>query len=249
MAQGKGSEDLLKSILNEAKILPIRGSAHLEPEDSPLSAPVMVGIWLYKLMVAKRLLEPADVQSRSIAEGRGNQEVASVVCLPSFGREWLLWTVGQRKAGYSIILIEAEQSIWHSYREENVSLSESVNSSKRELATEIALPVCAAWEKVLSQTRYDSKEREFIVRDGVAYHFGYWGVGTKPMAGKTRSPDQSTVPGKLVSLGHALRDYAKTGSSPNRQVEETIAEHLDWFQTHFRQAEVEPSRAEGPTSE
>jgi hypothetical protein len=67
--------------------------------------------------------------------------------------------------------------------------------------------------------------------DGVYYHFAYWVVGNHPLAGKTWSPEETTVPGKLAALGHNLKDYVQDPANQDVFLK-MIDDHLAWFQSH-----------------
>src|ERR1022692_557376 len=111
MAQhNDASDSLLSRILKEAK--PVRRdlSLYLEPEDSPFSSPLMVGVRAYELMVARSLLEVAGCEARSITPDWLREERASLVCLPSSAPEWALWVVGVRRTAFLVLLAEADKS-------------------------------------------------------------------------------------------------------------------------------------------
>jgi hypothetical protein len=224
------SIDLILSLLKDAK--PVPCSPYLEPEDSRFS--LAPGMRVYEQMLAESLLEAAEREAQSLAPAWQREEKASLVCLPSFEPEWALWVVGERKAGFWVLLTEAEKTIWYSTTNNpERPRPPSVKIHRSELATDLGRAVCDIWSRVLSQTRYPREPLQGAC-DGVTYHFAYSRKWIKETAGKTWSPEEETVPGKLVGLSHALRDYAK--DSANQDVFlKVIQDHLEWFQTHSQQ--------------
>ena len=218
-------QSLVSQILKNAKPLPRESSPYLEPEDSPFSPPGRWGISSYELNVARTLLEPIELQAR----GEGRKEIASLVCLPSFRPEWAVWVAGKRETGFSVVLTEAEKNIWYSNLKAEMQFPEvPVRTHRCHLPTDRAGAICDIWRRILSQTRYHKKSE--LGCDGVNYHFAYWSVGSAPLAGKTWSPEETTVPGKLAVLGHTLKDYAK--HTANQEVFlKTIEDQLEWFRT------------------
>jgi hypothetical protein len=218
-------QSLVSQILKNAKPLPRQSSPYLEPEGSPFSPPGRRGISCYELNVARTLLEPIELEAR----GEGYKEIASLVCLPSFEPEWAVWVAGGRQTGFSVLLTEAEKNIWYSTLTEEMQFSVApVRMHQCHLPTDRAAAICDIWRRILSQTRYHKKSE--LGCDGVFYHFAYWGIGSAPLAGKTWSPEETTVPGKLAVLGHTLRDYAK--DTENQDVFlKAMEDQLEWFQT------------------
>jgi hypothetical protein len=232
MAQGE-DESKMQSLVSQflelvkdAKPLPRESSPYLEPEDSAFSPLRRWAISAYEEKVAQTLLEPIERASR----GDGHKEIASLVCLPSFRPEWAFWIAGERKTGFSVLLTEPEESIWYSTLTAEMQFSEArVRMYQCELPMHRAAAICDIWRSILSQTRYPKKSD--LGCDGVYYHFGYWGVGSLPLAGKTWSPEETTVPGKLAELGHTLRDYVK--DTANQDVFLKVMEdHVEWLQAH-----------------
>jgi len=234
------SIDLILSLLKDAQ--PVPRSPYLEPEDSPFS--LSPGMRVYEQMLAESLLGAVEREAQSLAPAWQREEKASLVCLPSFEPEWALWVVGERKARFWVLLTEAQKSLWYSTKiwysttvDPEIPCPPSVKIHRSELATDLGRAVCEIWGRVLSQTRYPREPLQGTC-DGVTYHFAYSRQGVKgipPTAGKTWSPNEETVPGKLVGLSHALRDYAK--DSANQDVFlRVIQDHLEWFQTHSQKS-------------
>ena len=219
-------QSLRSQLLKYAKPLPRKASPYLEPEDSPFSPPPgRWGISSYELKVARTLLEPIELEAR----GEEYQEIASLVCLPSFEREWAVWVAGERKTGFSALLTEAEKNIWYSTLTAEVA---PVRMYQCQLPTDRAGAICDIWKRILAQTRYPQEST--LGFDGVDYHFGYWGKGSPPLAGKIWSPEETTVPGKLADFGRTLRDYVKDTANQDVFLR-AIEDHLEWFQTHSQQ--------------
>lgn len=167
------------------------------------------------------------------------EEKASLVCVPSIEPEWILLVVGEKKARFWVLFVEAQKSIWYSTNlwysakgDPEIPFPPSVEIHRNELDPALAEAVCDIWSRVLLQTRYPQEPLHCC--DGITYHFACSGKGKLAMAGKTWSPEEGTVPGKLGGLSHALRDYAKNAA--NQGVFLTVIEdHLEWFQTHLQQ--------------
>ena len=231
------SKDWVQGLLKNSK--PVQGStSSLEPEDSPFSR--RPGMRLYEEILAESLLGAAEREAQSLAPAWQQEEKAVLVCLPSFRSEWALSVVGERKAGYWVVLVQTHESLWSSTRfwystegDPAIPSPPSVNTYRRELAADLGGGVCDIWNHVLSLTRYP--QRPWYGCDGVIYHFTYARRGTNAIperSGKTWSPAEDSVPGKIVGLSHALGDYAK--DSANQDVFlKVIQDHIEWFQTHF----------------
>jgi hypothetical protein len=219
-------QSLISQLLKYSKPLSRKASPYLEPEDSPFSPPPgRWGITAYELKLARTLLEPIELEAR----GEGYKEIASLVCLPSFEREWAVWIAGERKTGFSALLTEAEKNIWYSTLTAEVA---PVRMYQCQLPTDRAGAICDIWKRILAQTRYPQESK--LGCDGVYYHFGYWGKGSPPLAGKIWSPEETTVPGKLADFGRTLRDYVKDTANQDVFLR-AIEDHLEWFQTHSQQ--------------
>ena len=195
---------------------------------------------LYERMLTETLLAVAVREAKSLTEWPWQrEEKASLVCVPTFEPEWALLVVGERKAAFWVLFVEAQKSLWYSTNnwysakgDPEIPSPPPVEIHRNELNPSLAGAVCDIWSRVLLQTRYPQEPLDGC--DGVTYHFAYSGKGKLAMAGKTWSPEEETVPGKLVGLSHALRDYAKDAA--NQDVFLTVIEdHLEWFQTHLQQ--------------
>jgi hypothetical protein len=211
------SNDWIQRLLKNGK--PAPRSPYLEPEDSPFSRGP--GMRLYEEMLAASLLVATESESQSLAPAWQQEERAILVCLPSFQPEWTLSVVGNRKAGYWVLLVEAQKSLWYSTTfwystagDPGIPCPPSVNIYRSELAATLGGAVCDIWSRVLSQTRYPPERWSGC--DGVTYHFAYCRSGIRGIperSGKTWSPEEESVPGKLVGLSHALGDYAKDSAN------------------------------------
>ena len=78
---------------------------------------------------------------------------------------------------------------------------------------EICSRIRDAWITVLLRTRYPDPSELRAGVDGVTFHFSAWQRGIGVLSGKIWSPERQSVPGKLVSLAFAMRNYARAGSS------------------------------------
>ena len=221
----------IRSLIKNAKPEPLKRSTYLEPEDSPFWPTRAIGMRVYESMVAESLVGAAECEAQSLAPVWQREETASLVCIPSFTPEWALWVVGERKAGFWVLLTEAEENIWYSTRsEQEVPRSPSVKKHRTELATELGAAVCDIWSRVLSQTRYP-QEPLLGACDGVTYHFAYSRKGMPATAGKTWSPVESTIPGKLTALAHSIKDYVRDPANQDVFMQ-VINDHLEWFRSH-----------------
>jgi hypothetical protein len=186
---------------------------------------------MYKLMIAESLLESTKREVQSVAPVWEQEETASLLCLPSFEPEWALSVVGDRKARFWVVVAEAEKNIWYSMAvSEEMSNSPYVKTHWTEVTAELGAAVCDTWNGALCQTHY--AQEPFCGCDGVTYHFAYVRKGKQSeMAGQTWSPDENTVPGKLVALSYALKEYAEDVA--NQDVfRNVIKDHLEWFRTN-----------------
>lgn len=195
---------------------------YLEPEDSPYS-PRTWWIRSYELTVARTLLEPAELQCKEY------KEIATLVCLPSFEPEWALLIAGERKTAFSVLLTEVGENTWYRALKKEVPNSSAVpQMHQSRLPMERAEAICDIWRKILSRTRYPKESQ--MGCDGVSYHFAYCGLGNL-LAGKTWSPEETSVPGKLVALGGALRDFVRDPANQDVFLN-VIDDHLAWFASH-----------------
>src|SRR4051794_13293328 len=113
MAHGDDASKDLGKLLEDAKPV-ARSSPYLEPEDSPFSR--HSGIRFYEKMLGESLLGEAEREAQLLAPAWQQEEEAILVCLPSFVPEWALSVVGDRQAGYWVLLVEAQESLWSSTR-------------------------------------------------------------------------------------------------------------------------------------
>jgi hypothetical protein len=161
------------------------------------------------------------------------------VC-PEIEPEWALWVVGEGKVGYSVVSTEFD---YVSVAEEFTTpgwidstdvagmldwldslMRRALKKHVKPLPIEAAAAVCDVWSKVLFLTRY--RETQFAECDGTTYHFGHSKRGSAPMAGKTWSPPEETVPGKLVSLSRLLRECVRDAGPSDDRIIQKIDEHV-----------------------
>ena len=238
MAHADDASTNFQELLKNAKTVP-RFSPCLEPEDSPFS--LDVGIRFYEQMLTESLLGSTQREAQSLAPIWQQEENAILICLPSFQPEWTLSVVGDRSSRYWVLLAEAQSSLWlsttswYSTAGNPFPVPPSVKIYRSEMAADLGGEVCEIWRRVLSQTRYPQEHCDGC--DGVIYHFTYSRRGTKGIprrSGKTWSPEEDSVPGKLVGLSHTLADYAK--DPVNRDVFlEVIQDRVRWFQERSQQ--------------
>lgn len=218
-------EQLLKGI-GEGKLL--ESPPHLEPEDSLFSPTMFNVIKEYRLTVGEHLMGALALEAQSLAPSWEREEIATLVCTPAFYPEWALWVVGERRAGFWVLMTEADQNIWYSTRG-GVEIHHSPTMKKSELAIDLGGEICDVWRSILSQTRYPKEPWGGC--DGVSYHFAYSKKGIPAMAGKTWCPGAATTPGKLVSLAYMLKDYVRDPANQDAFLH-AINEHLAWFRSH-----------------
>lgn len=211
--------------------MPNESSSYLEPEGSRFSPRQSTAIRSYELLVVETLLEPTECEVQSLVAPWQLEESASVVCLPSFEPEWVLRVVGDRKAKFWVVLLEAETNIWYSaLSQSETSPSPPVKKLWAELAKEIGGAVCDVWSDVVSQTRYP-RTRLAGGCDGATHHFEYSGKGVPAIAGKTWSPVETTIPGRLAGLARCLRDYVRDQENQDAFLQ-AVNDHLLWLQSH-----------------
>lgn len=206
--------ELLSQPVENARPVPLRASAYLEPEDSPFSLPPRALLEGYALRLATTLLTPLDslVENYSI-----HRRTATVVCIGAFTRPWALWVHEETPSKFFVFWDEEDLS--HAL----------VQVQQYPLPAELGNAVCDAWERVLSQTRYPKMPCASPC-DGVIYHFGFRSE-YRDMAGKTWSPPPETHPGRLAALAHALRDYSEGNRESESQIIRRIEDHVAWLLT------------------
>jgi len=207
------------SVKNWARALEERGTPvhfpeHLEPEDSPFSAP---GSLEYEHLAY--LLRAAEAEAQPVVRDLLYPEIVRVTCMPTYWPPaWTLAIIGETKFGYVLLMTEHDVSsppgeilpessnplsIEHS--DPNSIREKPVIHRRTELPTELAGRVCSVWQRVVSETRY-AAEPLLGKCDGDTYHFAYWRHRKSlPMGGKTWSPPEESVPGHLVALAQLLR--------------------------------------------
>lgn len=173
---------------------------------------------MYYAAVFRTLIEHREVSSL-----RG----AGVVCLPAFEPEWALRLVlDEDGEQYLLIQTEAEEQIWDSD-------SAEIKVAHRELPfpKDIAESVCDVWLNMLRGARFP--DSGWSGRDGVNYHFNYWGPEAflVEFCGRTWSPEKDTAPGRLVALADALRDFAITEHHGRPVLLRRVEAEVSWFQT------------------
>ena len=229
------SKDWVHELAKNAKPMH-RSTSHLEPEGSPFSR--HPGLRLYEHMLAESLLGAGEREAQLLAPPWMQEEKAIFVCLPSFRPEWALSVVGERKAGYWALMVEAQESLWSStkfwYSKEGnpkIPRPPSVNIYRNKLDADLGGGVCDIWSRVLSETRYPQMPGHGC--DGESYYFTYARKGVPERSGKTWSPAEDSVPGKIVGLSHAVGNYVK--DSANQDVFlKVMQDHIEWFQLKYR---------------
>jgi hypothetical protein len=138
------------------------------------------------------------VSSESISKEIGTD--ISVLCEPSFESPW---AIGMRADGEltEIKVIFRRINIQNSGGATRPDLSfKDISAS---LDEETAAIVRQAWIRVLRETRYPLPTENAPGLDGEVYHFGCGEM----MSGQIWSPEEKTLPGRLVSLTTDLRNY------------------------------------------
>lgn len=215
---------------NHANLMANEASPYLEPEDSPFSPTRRGAITDYELLVAESLRGAEECEARSLAPGWQLEETAGLACGPSFEAEWMLWVVGERTAGFGVLLLEAETSMWYSDKSGPEMFHQPlVKKHRAEFAKDLGGAVCDVWSSVTSQTRYPRKLLDGRC-DGVTYHFVYSRKGLPATAGKAWSPVETTIPGKLAALAHSVRDYVRDPENQDAFLQ-AVKDHFLWFQS------------------
>jgi hypothetical protein len=187
-------------VSSDEKVSSRRALEHLLPEESPFC--INAASAHYYRSVAALLI--GNKREKRFAN-------ASVICLPSFEPEWAVHLYGSEIIGFRLICSEPSSLIAHT------SDTSSITVLEREvfIAADMANVISETWRIVLTHTRHSSDHN--CGRDGVSYHFA-----SKQMAGRIWTPPATTVPGKLVDLSHALRDFVRATESERVQLRECI---------------------------
>lgn len=176
---------------------------HLEPNDSPIdSHPVITA---YFQAVAASLRPKTDRKAKA---------VATITCLPSFEREWMLCLECSRTGHYTIYAATADQAIWR------VEETKAVSATRHQ--TELSEDLGSKLREILRLSLLGARHPETSVEglDGVSYHFSL-----DHMSGKTWSPSADTLPGKLCALANELYKGTVAGKINERRVKRIV----NWF--------------------
>jgi hypothetical protein len=203
-------DDLLSELLNNAQ--PIRGPDHLVFHgESPLFAS--------SLRLAYERVGNLLLDTRRLT-GTG---VAFVVCLPDggcFPPYRPEWAVLVSRTGPTVSLAAAEDPILLQGNTEPRILR-----AKADLDTETFQAVEAAWETMLRRVQPPNRQRS----GGDLYVFGRIQRGEPTLTGESwRAADEAPA-GRLVRLGHTLRDYALGNDDSQPRIAEQICAQADWF--------------------
>ena len=126
---------------------------------------------------------------------------ATMVCLPSFEPEWAIG-VGEAKGSERAVVTfrEMDRQIWGAKKGSKPTFKQKVAP----IDDRTAAMIHRCWERMLLETRYRLPSDDISGLDGETYHFAS-GSG---MNGYVWSPDADTLPGRLVALAAALREFA-----------------------------------------
>ena len=146
-----------------------------------------------------------------------------VYVLPSNMNEYVIG-IDDEEEPCRVVFGRAEYTIWvyesRKQTPELYALTSDFPEDPRSVAVEVSSqPVPAdqcerirgAWTAVLLRTRYPDPDEARLGLDGVSFRFSVWQRGLGMLSGKTWSPERQTVPGKLVALSLAMRNYARSG--------------------------------------
>jgi hypothetical protein len=176
---------------------------HLEPNDSPITVlPVVIA---YFHAIGTTLLPKVDRKAKA---------VATIACLPSFECEWVLCLECSRSGHYTLYACTAEEPIWP--LEEGKAIT--TKNCECEISPDLGCRLHELFRIALLGTRHSHAPR--IGLDGVTYHFSY-----DEMSGKTWSPPDRSIPGKLCSLA----DNLYNGTVDGRVSERRIRRLAEWF--------------------
>jgi hypothetical protein len=196
----------------ERAVRQTRDNEYLRPEDTPFQEnPIGPA---YFLRVAELLLRGSPGL---------RHPVVTVVCLPYFEVEWALRIAGSDRIGFLAALTEPAERIWCHQASSTIPVRQTQSPIDRDLAVSIS----QVWKRMLLRTKH--AEHASVGLDGVSYHFVYWGSDTGKIGGCTWSPNQETVPGRLVALSEALRAYVKAQSGPDDRLRQSINGHIEWL--------------------
>lgn len=180
---------------------------HLEPNDSPIESLSLLNAYLHTVGVT---LKPKV--DRKAKAG------ITIVCLPSFEVEWMLVLECSRSGHYTAYTSTADQEIWP------LEESKSITPIKSEapVSTELGSTLHEIYRLALKGTRYSDSPNMGL--DGVTYHFS-----CDHMSGKTWSPPENSLPGKLVALSECLYRDTVAGKINERHISRIV----HWFRCNL----------------
>jgi hypothetical protein len=147
-----------------------------------------------------------------------------VYVLPSNMREYVVG-IDDEEGSCAIVFGRVEYTLWvYESRKENPELQRLTSEFPDDpLDVEVAVEtqpaarhfcdrIREAWLAVLLETRYPEPDHVRLGLDGVSFHFSVWLRRMGMLNGKIWSPEEQTIPGQLVALTFAMRNYARSGS-------------------------------------
>ncbi|MBN2293318.1 MAG: hypothetical protein JXM70_12885 [Pirellulales bacterium] len=169
---------------------------HLEPNDSPIESLPILNAYLHT--VAATLKPKVDRKAKA---------VVTIACLPSFEVEWMLALECSRSGHYTSYACTADREIWP------LEEAKTITPIKHEspVSAELGFMLHEIYRLALLGTRHSYSPN--IGLDGVTYHFAY-----DHMSGKTWSPPENSLPGKLCALSNDLYNDTVAGRINERRV-------------------------------
>ncbi|TWU35837.1 hypothetical protein Q31b_52720 [Novipirellula aureliae] len=176
---------------------------HLEPNDSPIESLPILNAYLHT--VAATLKPKVDRKAKA---------VVGIACLPSFEVEWMLALQCSRSGHYTSYAHTADQEIWP--LEETKAITPIKNHAA--VSNELGASLHKIFRLALLGTRHSDSPNMGL--DGVTYHFS-----CDHMSGRTWSPPENSLPGKLCALSDCLYNDTVAGKINERR----ISRRVRWF--------------------
>ena len=169
---------------------------HLEPNDSPIESLPILNAYLHT--VATTLKPKVDRKAKA---------VVTIACLPSFEVEWMLAIECSRSGHYTSHAHTADREIWP------LEDAKTIAPIKNEAAVsnELGVTLHNIFRLALLGTRHSDSPNMGL--DGVTYHYSYG-----HMSGKTWSPPENSLPGKLCGLSDRLYNDNLKGQINERRI-------------------------------
>jgi hypothetical protein len=153
----------------------------------------------------------------------GQHPYVRMICLPSFGEEWVVAIEKPREGSSKVLYVRAKRPIRMDPRPDEIETDTAIAQMFKATASKIR----QAWIVMLSNPR--TMEPRDMGNDGVRYRFATFVRDHGVLTDETWSPEPKYPSGLLVELGKTLRDFTLAEAKDRIEFETSLGQKVEYL--------------------